>query len=188
MKAIPTTDFYPTKVWVIEWPPVDMGSAAERLFVPPEKLEIVFDRMVAERIDVQILIDTGRAHRAPDLDYPAEDTEMIVDPVERPADHLLWVVTEFMVDGNIRVPGELAAFGADLLKLPQIFCMHLGIGQMIERAQQDAAPGMERDASGYVRMANDELGNGPYFRFRGGKWPGAQLLVFLAPISGKVAI
>src|SRR5437867_1908946 len=144
MKAVPATNLDPAKLGVVEWLPVDMGCAVELLLIPPEKLEIVLDRMVAEPIDVQILFDPSLAHRAPNLDHPTKDTEMIVDPVERPADHLLWVVTEFMVDGNARVAGELAAFGADLLKLPQIFGVHLGIGQMIERPQQDAAPGVER--------------------------------------------
>jgi hypothetical protein len=53
-----------------------------RIDVPAIELEVVLDRVVAEPVDVLVVLDARFPHRAPDLDDPAEHAEVIVDPVE----------------------------------------------------------------------------------------------------------
>ena len=74
--------------------------------------------MIAEPVDVLILFDASVSHRAPDLDDPAEQAEMLVNPVECSANDLLGVVSEFVVDADVGVPGQLGSLGADLLVMP----------------------------------------------------------------------
>ncbi len=114
--------------------------------------------------------------------------EVLVDPVERAADHLLRVVAEFVEDRDRRIAGELRPLGADLLVVPQVLGMHLGIGEMIERAQQHAAPRVERHAAGDVGMPDDEIGDRAHLGLRRWIGAGAELLEFLPPIGRKIAI
>ena len=144
--------------------------------------------MIAKPIDEKILVDPRLPHRAPDLHDPAKHAQMLVDPIEGSADDLLGVVAEFVIDGDVRVARPISAFGADLLVMPQVFGVHFGIGQMIERAQKHAAPRVESHAARDVRMGDDELGNRAHFGFRCGERSGAELFVFLAPIGRKVSI
>ena len=72
---------------MVERLPRDVTDAAELLVAPAEELQVVLDRMVAEPVDVLVVGDAGLAHRRPDLDDPGEHAEMLVDPVERAADH-----------------------------------------------------------------------------------------------------
>src|SRR6058998_2238069 len=103
---------------MIEGLPIDMRGATKLFLTPTKKLQVILDWMIAEPVDVQILLDAGLTHRAPDLDHPAEYAKMIIDPVERAADHLLRVIAKFVIDGDVWVASDLSTFDADLLKLP----------------------------------------------------------------------
>ena len=168
--------------------PVDVRHAAELLLAPAKQLEIVLGRVIAKPVDIEIFFQSGLAHRAPDLDHPAEHPEVIVDPVERAADDLLRVITELVIDGDVRVAGKLAALRADALVVPEILGVHLRVRQMIERTQQHAAPGMERDTPHDVGMTDDEIGHRPDLGLRGREGPSPELLILLPPIARKIAI
>ena len=66
--------------------------------------------------------------------------------------------------------------------------MHFGVRKMIERPQQDAAPGVKCDAAADVRMGRDELRDRADLGLGCRKRPGAQLLVLLSPISREVSV
>ncbi len=113
---------------------------------------------------------------------------MLVDPVERAADHILRVVAEFLVDGYRRIAREFGALGAHPMVVPEVLGVHLVVGEMVERTQQHAAPGVEGHASGEVRMADDELRDRAHFRLGRGKRPASELLEFLTPVCRKISI
>mgnify|MGYP003694476335 CR=1 FL=1 len=104
--------------------------------------------MIAKPVDVQVFVDARLAHRAPDLHHPAEHAQVIVNPVEGAADDLFRVVAKLVIDGDVGIAGDLGPLSADLLKMPEVLGVHFGVGKMIERTQQHAAPGVKRDAAG----------------------------------------
>ena len=114
--------------------------------------------------------------------------EVLVDPVERAADHRLRVIAEFVIDGDRRIAGELGALAARRLVEPQVLGVHLVVRHVLERPQQHAAPRVERRAAGDVRMTNDEIDDGADLRLRRRIRTGAQLLEFLAPACREIAV
>jgi hypothetical protein len=107
---------------------------------------------------------------------------VIVNPVEGAADDLFRVVAKLVIDGDVGITGDLRSLGADLLEVPEVLGVHFGVGKMIERAQQHAAPGVKRNPAADVRMGADEFGDGANLGLGGRKRAGAELLVFLPPI------
>src|SRR6266571_7240764 len=132
MEAVPAANLDGPQLGVLERLPVDVRHAAQLFLAPPKHLEVVSGRVIAKPIDVEILFEPGLAHRAPDLDHPAEHPEVVIDPIEGAADDLLRVISELVVDGDARIAGELGALRAHALIVPEILGMHLSVGQMIE--------------------------------------------------------
>src|ERR1700751_3969220 len=144
--------------------------------------------MIQEPVDVGILLEPCFAHRAPDLDHPAEHPEMVVDPVERTADHLLGGIAKLVIDGDVGIAGQLGSLRADSLVMPEVLGVHLGVGQMIEGPQKDAGPGVKGHPAGDVRMADHEFDYRTHLGLRGWKTARPQLLELLTPIPRKVSI
>ena len=127
VESVPAADLDGTELRMVERLPAEMRQSAELVLAPAKYLQVILDRMIAEPVDVEILLDARLAHRAPDLHDPAEHAEMIVDPVEGAADDLLRVIAELMVDVDIRIARDFSPFGADLLVMPEILGVHLRV-------------------------------------------------------------
>ena len=106
-------------------PSTAVRAASELLFAPAEKLQVVLDRMIAEPVDELVIGDARLAHRRPDLDDPREHAEVLVDPVERAADHRFRVIAELVIDGDRRIAGQLGALAPGRLVEPEILGVHL---------------------------------------------------------------
>jgi hypothetical protein len=72
--------------------------------------------------------------------------------------------------------------------MPEILGVHIGIGQMIERAKQHAGPGVKRHPPADVRMLADEFRDRANLGFGRRKRTGPELLVFLSPIPRKITV
>ena len=95
---------------MIERAPPNMGEAVDLLIAPTNELQVVIGRVIAKPVDVFVIGDARFAHRRPNLDDPTENSEMLVNPIPSPADHRLGVITELVIDGDVRVTGELGPF------------------------------------------------------------------------------
>ena len=145
--------------------------------------------MLAIPLDELVLVDAGRALRAPDLHRPREDAEVVVGPVvERAGDDLLRVIAEVVIDRDVRIAGDLGALRAELLVGPQVLGGQRVVGLVRVRPQQHAAVGVEEHRAGDVGMRGDELHRRAHLGLGGRKRPGAVLLVLLPPARGEVAI
>src|SRR5689334_2310558 len=85
VKAVPAADLQIAELRMLEAFPRAMRRAAELVLAPAKKLEIVLDRVIAKPVDELVVGDARLAHRRPDLDHPREESEVLVDPVERAA-------------------------------------------------------------------------------------------------------
>ena len=173
---------------MLERIPAHVAFAAELAIAPAQELEIVLGRMLAVPVDEVIALDSRFLHRRPDLHRPEELPEVLVGPVEPAGDDSLGVVFEIVKDRDVRIAGQLSPFRADLLVVPQVFTVHFGVGQMIERTQQYSAPGVKRHSSSDVRVPDYEFSHGADFRLRRRKGTGAELLKFLAPVAREIPI
>ena len=174
---------------MLEGIPVDEALAAQLLVAPAQQLEIVLGRVLAIPVDELVLVDAGLALRAPELDRPGEQAEVVVQPVvEDAGDHFLGVVAKVVEDRDVRVAGELGALLRRSSGRSKSSAGKVVVRLVAVRAQQHAAIGMERDAAGDVRVAGDERDHGAHLRLRAGNGPGALLLVLLAPARRKVAV
>ena len=113
---------------------------------------------------------------------------MLVNPIERPADHVLRVIAELVECADRRVAGNGLAFFALFLISPQIFSGHFSVCKRRERTQQHTAPGMKRKAAGNVLMMGNEVHHCTNFRLGSGIRAGAELFMFLPPARGEIAV
>ncbi len=144
--------------------------------------------MLAVPLDEVVILDARFLHRRPDLDGPEKLPEVLVDPVEAARDHLLRVVLEVVEDGDVRIARELGRLLAEELVEPQVLGRHVLVGLAREGPQDDAAVRVEAHAGADVRVLHDEVDHRAHLGLRGRIGAGAQLLEFLPPSRGKVAV
>ena len=72
--------------------------------------------------------------------------------------------------------------------MPQVLGVHLVVGQVLERPQQHAAPGVERGAAGDVGVTRDEVDDRAHLGLGGRIRSRAQLLELLAPARREIAV
>jgi hypothetical protein len=87
MEAIPAADLHVAELRMPERLPRAMRRATELFLVPAIEPQIVGNRMIAKPVDELVAGDARLAHRRPDFDHPRERAEVLVEPVERAADH-----------------------------------------------------------------------------------------------------
>ena len=114
---------------------------------------------------------------------------MFVHPViENPGDHILGVIPELVVHGNVGIAGEVRTFPADLLIGPQILGRKLLVVLHGVGPQQQAARVVEGHAPGNVAVFGEKCDHRAHLRLRGGIGAGAALFTFLPPLDGEIAV
>ena len=95
------------------------------------------------------------------------------------------MVAKVVIDGDVRIAGELGALLADGLVDPEILGVHRVVGFVLERPQQHAAPCVKRGAAGEVRVPGDEVDDRAHFRLRRRIGTGIELLELLSPLENS---
>ena len=188
VNLVPAPDLHRPELRVLKGIPVDIALTPECCVGPGQQLEVIGHRVLAKPVDVLVVGDAGLAHRAPDLDRPFVQAEVVVNPVKAAGGDLFGVVAELFKGADGRVASELSALGALRLEHPQVFGRHIHIGMAGKRPQQHAAPGVEGDAAGDVGVPGDEIHHAAHLGLRGRVGPGAQLFKLLAPLRRKIAV
>src|SRR4029453_614433 len=107
VEPVPAADLDLAELRMIEGLPRNMRKTAQRSAAPAQHLEITLGGVLAEPVDEFVIGGAGFAHRRPDLDDPAENAQVLVDPVERAGDDGFRVIAKLVIDGNVRISGEL---------------------------------------------------------------------------------
>jgi len=84
VQPIPAAQFHRAQLRMIELVPVHIALAFELCVAPLEYLQIIFDAVLTEPINVFVVLYSGLSDWAPDLDRPGKDAEVVVHPcIER---------------------------------------------------------------------------------------------------------
>src|SRR5690349_16502255 len=100
MESVPAANLDAAELRMLERFPWPMRRAFQHVFAPAIELEIVVSRVIAKPVNELVVGNARFTHWRPYLHDPRECTEMLVEPVERSADHRLRVIAKLVEDGN----------------------------------------------------------------------------------------
>jgi hypothetical protein len=175
---------------VLEAAPGHQDPAVVLVAVPPGQL----DQLVAAELLVVVDELLGARHaepreQVPQLHHVGEGAALVVGVVGQVAvQGLVGLVGELLEARHHRVAGELLGPGAHLLEDLEVLLVELGVGGVAERADEDAAEGVEVEPGEDLRVARGELDDGARLGLRGRVGAGADLLVTRRPRPGEVAV
>ena len=173
---------------MLELVPVDVAAVAE-LVGELQDLEVVLGRVIADPVDEVVVLEAGRALRAPELGHPRERAEEVVDPVDvAAADDHLRVVLEVVEDRDRRVAGEPRRLLADELERAEVDRREVVVRAAGVRAQVHAAERVVADVARDVRAIDDRLDERAHLRLRGRIGAGAELVALRHPVRRPVAV
>ena len=158
---------------------VELG---ERAHVLARELHVVVDEGL-------LALDAELMEQIPQFHHVGERAPLVVGPIAHVAmQGLVGFVQKLMKAAHRGVAGVLGHPGLDLPVHCQVGLVHLAIGLVAHRSDQNAAEGVQIEPGHDVRMPNGELHDGAGLRGAAGKVPGSNLLRLGLPLMCEVAI